>query len=99
MYDIGYDIVIDDDVINDAKDICQSYSEEIEGYVKEYYDIMKQVYEKGVNSGKFHDKIGRFNEAIKALKDDAIKPITDDIKKDVENFLKDFDVADNCLYR
>lgn len=95
--DIGYDLVVYD---NDNKAIANEYSkfgERLEKYIDSYSEILKRVANDGVKSGKVHDNLLKFIEAVDSLKNEG-KELSELAKKSAEDFLKDMDTADNYLY-
>ena len=95
--DIGYDLVVYD---NDNKAIANEYKkfgDRLEDYINNYSKVLKRVANEGIKSGKVHDNLLRFIDAVDDLKNEG-KELTQLAKKSAEDFLKDMDTADNYLY-
>lgn len=95
--DIGYDLVVYD---TDSKAIANEYKkfgDRLEKYINSYSEILKRVANDGVKSGRVHDNLLKFIEAVDDLKNEG-KELTEIAKKSAEDFLKDMDTADNYLY-
>lgn len=95
-YQIGYDIVVDDDKWKDAmEEICRRISQ-YEDNLEQYIDILKRIKEDAIMEGDIADRLETFIEYVKKLKGEAEEIAIETIKMSA-SFWKDFDTADNYV--
>lgn len=94
---LNYDLVINDD---DCQELGKKYfetSENLEVYFNLYSEILNRVASEGIKSGKVHENLLRFIEAIEILKNQG-KDLGINAEKCAYDFLRDMDSADSYLY-
>lgn len=96
-YEIGYDIVVDDDK---CRSICNEYqnrADKFEEHLEEYLTILGRISTDAISEGDVSKRLADFKEQAEGLKGEA-GSIADEAKKQNGAFMTDFDTADNYLY-
>ena len=97
-YNLGYDVVVDDNSIKDIKNSFKTQTKDLEDIIQRLEKTMKSIIDKGISEGDLHDSMEvYYQESIQKLKTDLQKA-TGTIESELNSFLKDFDKADGYLY-
>lgn len=94
---IGYDLIVKDDNCESIANEYYKLGNRFEEYVNRYSEILNRVANDGIKSGKVHDNLLKFIEAVNGLKNQG-KELTINAEKCANEFLQDMDTADSYLY-
>lgn len=95
--DLGRDIVISDDELNQLNQNIISYFEYYTNKLKEYISIIDSLASKGIPSGVVHDNLEIYIESANKLNVE-IAQLKDIITKSNIKLIEDLDIADDCLF-
>lgn len=95
--DLGRDIVISDDELNQLNQNIISYFEYYTNKLKEYISIIDSLASKGISSGVVHDNLEIYIESANKLNVE-IAQLKDIITKSNIKLIEDLDIADDCLF-
>ena len=95
--DLGRDIVISDDELNQLNQNIISYFEYYTNKLKEYISIIDSLASKGIPSGVVHDNLEIYIESANKLNVE-IAQLKDTITKSNIKLIEDLDIADDCLF-
>lgn len=96
-YEIGYDIVIDDDK---CRSICNEYqkrADKFEENLAKYLQILGRIKSEAIMEGSVSEKIGALQECAEVLKGESVT-LANEAKTLNSSFLSDFDTADNYIF-
>ena len=95
--ELDYDLVVYDD---DCKEIGKDYkklADEFNTYLNTYSQILDRVINSGIKSGKVHNNLVKFSEAVKGL-NGQIDDLANTANECGNDFVSDIDEADSYLY-
>lgn len=96
-YEIGYDIIVDDDKCASICNEYQSRADKFEEHLEEFIKIIERISTEAISEGDVSKRLDDFKKQVEGLKGEA-KNIANDAKTQNGTFLGDFDTADNCLF-
>jgi len=96
-YTLNYDLYIRDDEMDKVKELCKKKKEAYVNKIHGFRDIIQKMLKDGVICGDFHDRMESFKKTVEAL-DKDVDDIDEQISKQIEEFLSDFEKADGDLY-
>lgn len=96
-YEIGYDIIINDDEIEMIKGEIIARAETFEENVKTLNEIVERIVAEGIKKGEISNKLSRFSGEVSNLTT-HLRDIAKEVTTQSDNFLQDIDTADSCLF-
>ncbi len=96
-YEIGYDIVVDDEKCSSICNEYQKRADKFEENLKEYLQILSRIKSEAIMEGSVSEKIDSLQELVEVLKGESIN-LASEAKKLNSSFLSDFDTADNYIF-
>lgn len=95
--ELGRDVVIDDNEINELNGNIENYFDYYTNKLKEYINIVDSLASNGIPSGVVHDNIEIYIESAKKLEDEILD-LKDIIIKSNNTLIEDLDNADDYLF-
>lgn len=95
--ELGRDVVIDDNEINELNGNIENYFDYYINKLKEYINIVGSLASNGIPSGAVHDNIEIYIESAKKLEDEILD-LRDIIIKSNNALIEDLDNADDYLF-
>lgn len=94
---MNYDLVVNDSNFEAVGKEYYKFGQRLEDYIERYSNILNEITSEGIKSGKVHDNLLKFMEAVDSLKRQG-KDIADKAEECSNKFLEDMDTADSYLY-
>lgn len=95
--ELGRDIVISDDEIDNTNKILDEYKEFYNKRLESYLKILKNILEEGIPEGNVHENLNLFINQLSILKEINNKIIFMSVENN-KNIIEDFNDADDCLF-
>lgn len=97
MYELGYDLLVDDDgVIQEAEKLYQKV-DLFEQYLGQLVTILEATVDDAIIHGEVATNLGIFLGEVRALQTEA-GDIASKVKETVNGYVSEMDAADNYIY-